>query len=123
MSRDRESPDVAAAALRLLRGLVARATEGDLEAVEQLRMIEHQAGVHVGLAVAGARKHARYSWAQLAPALGTTRGSACERFGDVTPLDTLWTACGEATFSTAALYLHRRRCQDARCATERATHG
>lgn len=112
-----------AAALRLLRGLVARATEGDLEAIEQLRLIEHQAGVHVGLAVAGARTHARYSWAQLAPALGTTRGSASERFKDVRPLDTLWTPCGEAVFTSAALYLHRRRCREAACAAERATHG
>lgn len=112
-----------AAILRLLRGLVARATEGDLEAVEQLRLVEAQAGVHVGLAVAGARTHAGYSWADLAPALGTTRGSASERFRDVVPLDTLWTACGEAVFTTAALYLHRRRCRNVLCAAERATHG
>lgn len=109
-----------AAILRLLRGLVARATEGDLEAIEQLRLVEAQAGLHVGLAVAGARKHAGYSWAELAPALGTTRGSASERFHDVRPLDTLWTACGEAVFTEAALYLHRRRCQASACAEERS---
>lgn len=102
------------AALRLLRGLVARATEGDLEAIEQLRLIEHQAGVHVGLAVAGARRHARYSWAQLAPALGTTRGSASERFKDVEPLPTQWTPCGEAVFTSAALHLHGQRCRACR---------
>lgn len=123
MARDREAPAVGAAALRLLRGLVARATEGDLEAIEQLRVLEAQAGVHVGLAVAGARAHAGYSWAQLAPALGTTRGAASERFKDVKPLETLWTACGEAVFTEASLYLHRRRCWADECARERLANG
>lgn len=105
-----------------MRGLVARATEGDLEAIEELRALEALAGVHVGLAVAGARKHAGYSWAELAPALGTTRGSASERFKGVEPLDTLWTACGEAVFTEASLYLHRRRCRNVLCQAERSTH-
>lgn len=100
------------AILGQLRGLVARATEGDLEAIEQLRRVEREAAQLVGLAVAGARTHAGYSWAELAPALGTTRQSASERFKDVQPLATLWTRCGRATFSTAGLYLHERACVD-----------
>jgi hypothetical protein len=103
----------------MLRGLVARATEGDLEAIEQLRALEAAAGVHVGLAVAGALQNQGYSWAQLAPALGTTRQSASERFKDVEPLETLWTSCGEAVFTTASLFLHQRRCVDARCRLDR----
>lgn len=106
-----------------MRGLVARATEGDLEAVETLRMLEAQAPMFLGLAVAGARHHAGYSWAQLAPALGTTRGSASERFKDVEPMATSWTRCGEAVFTTASRALHVRRCRDPRCRTERAGLG
>lgn len=123
MSREREAPAQGAAVLRLLRGLVARATEGDLEAVEQLRMVEAQAPMFLGLAVAGARHHAGYSWAQLAPALGTTRGSASERFKDVEPLETAWTRCGQAVFTVAARALHVRRCRDQRCRLERAGLG
>lgn len=108
--RRSEAPDLGAAIQRQLRGLVARATEGDLEAVEQLRLVELRAAEHLGLAVAGARAHAGYSWAQLAPALGTTRQSASERFRDVQPLLPLWTRCGRATFTEAGLYLHERRC-------------
>jgi hypothetical protein len=108
--RKSEAPDLGAAIIRQLRGLVARATEGDLEAIEQLRLVEAQAGHHVGLAVAGARAHAGYSWAQLAPALGTTRGSASERFKDVEPLPVVLTSCGRVTFSEAARFLHSKRC-------------
>jgi hypothetical protein len=79
--------------------------------------VEAQAGVHVGYAVAGARTHARYSWAQVAGALGTTRQSAQERFGDVPALPTQWTPCGEAVFTDAARFLHLARCSDARCVT------
>lgn len=108
--RKSEAPDLGAAIIRQLRGLVARATEGDLEAIEQLRRVEREAGAHVGLAVAGARQHAGYSWAELAPALGTTRGSASERFKDVQPLPVVETPCGRVTFSQASVFLHARRC-------------
>lgn len=98
------------AILRQLRGLVMRATEGDLEAIEQLRTVEAQAGLHVGLAVAGAREHHGYSWAQLAGPLGTTRQSASERFKDVQALPVVWTSCGRACPSEASRWLHSRRC-------------
>jgi hypothetical protein len=109
--RKSEAPELGAAIIRQLRGLVARATEGDLEAIEQLRIVEAQAGTHVGLAVAGARAHVGYSWAELAPALGTTRQSASERFKDVKPLTVVETACGRVTFSRASRFLHGKRCQ------------
>lgn len=120
MSRDREAPELGSAILRQMRGLVARATEGDLEAIEQLRLVEHQAALHVGLAVAGARKHAGYSWAELAPALGTTRQSASERFKDVEPLHTMWTKCGEAVFTAGGYAMHLARCRAPECACPRA---
>lgn len=107
--RRSEAPDVGQAIIRQLRGLVARATEGDLEAIEQLRMVEHQAGLHVGLAVAGARSEAGYSWAELAPALGTTRQSASERFKDVEPLAFQRTRCGRVVFTEASKVLHEKR--------------
>lgn len=108
--RRSESPDLGSAIIRQLKGLVARATEGDLEAIEQLRIVEAEAGHHVGLAVAGARAHAGYSWAQLAPALGTTRQSASERFKDYQAVPVIWTLCGRAVFSEAGRLLHAGRC-------------
>lgn len=108
--RRKEAPAMGDAILGQLRGLVARATEGDLEAIEQLRRVEAQAGEYVGKAVAGAREHQGYSWAELAPALGTTRQSASERFKDTRAWTTLWTSCGRATFSRAGVFLHERRC-------------
>lgn len=116
--RSTEAPELGAAILRQLRGLVARATEGDLEAIEQLRIVEAEAGRHVGLAVAGARAEAGYSWAQLAPALGTTRGSASERFKDVEPLPSIRTACGRVVFSQASRYLHGKRCHSCQANAE-----
>lgn len=108
-TRATESPDIGRAIIRQLRGLVARATEGDLEAIEQLRMVEAQAGAHVGLAVAGARAEAGYSWAELAPALGTTRQSASERFKDIQPLRSMRTGCGRVVFTDASKVLHEKR--------------
>lgn len=108
----KESPELGDSILSLLRGLVCRATEGDLEAVEQLRRVEAAAGALVGQAVAGARTHQHYSWAELAPYLGTTRQSASERFKDVPALPTLWTICGRAKLSQAGVFLHERHCVD-----------
>lgn len=116
--RRKESPELGDSILSLLRGLVARATEGDLEAIEQLRRVEQEAGQLVGYAVAGARAEAGYSWAQLAPALGTTRQSANERFKDVQALPILRTSCGRVTFSEAGKYLHERKCRDCGKAAE-----
>lgn len=98
--------------LGMMQGLVARAAEGDLEAVEQLRRLEAYTPVLVGKAVAAARKHAGYSWAELAPALGTTRQAASERFKDVEPPSIIWTGCGRAAFTEAGRFLHERKCLD-----------
>ena len=117
--RRSESPELGQAILRQLRGLVARATEGDLEAVEQLRMVQAAAGRHVGLAVAGARSEVGYSWAQLAPALGMARTTASELYRDVQPLRSIRTSCGRVVFSEASRYLHERRCTS--CAADQAS--
>lgn len=77
--RRHESPDVGAMVLRMLRSLVERAAEGDLEAIEQLAMIEARAGKAVGAAMMRAHDGAGYSWTELAGAVGTTRQAARAR--------------------------------------------
>jgi hypothetical protein len=107
-----EAPDLGAAIDRMVAGLVLRAAEGDLEAVEQLRRLEAAVPAALSTAVAGARACAGYSWAELAPALGTTRQSASERFRLATPPDVTVTACGRMLADRpTVLRSHAQRCQ------------
>lgn len=88
--RRHESPDVGAAAARMMRALVVRASEGDTEALEQLTALEALAGHAVQLA--GSELHTwGYSYGELAAVVGTNRQAAVKRFGRMPqPLASNW---------------------------------
>jgi hypothetical protein len=73
--RRHESPDLGDAIVRMMRGLVFRAAEGDQEAVEQLQRIAGLAPAALQLGVEDAHD-AGYSWTQLGDVLGTSRQNA-----------------------------------------------
>lgn len=76
-----ECPEVGSAARRMVRALVARAEEGDTEAIEQL--VETQHATTQAITAAGRALHetAGYSYTELGQVLGTTRQAARQRFG------------------------------------------
>lgn len=85
MTREREAPDLGAACVRLMRALARRAGDGELEALEQLAILQDHVQQQLGAAVAGYRAGpAEASWAAIGIALGTTRQAAYERFNSAT---------------------------------------
>jgi hypothetical protein len=75
-----ETPDVAAAAVRMVRGLGKRAAV-DVEGLPFLVELAAVVQEELGRAVAGARKQEPpWSWADVGRALGIKRQSAQERF-------------------------------------------
>lgn len=86
----KESPELGAACIRMMRALARRAGEGDSEALETLDMLTETASVQLGAAVAGYREFAPaygaagYSWTDVARLLGTSRQNAQQRFKDCT---------------------------------------
>jgi len=74
-----ESPELGDAILRLLRALVTRASEGDTEAIEQLRRIELLAPAALVKAARHAHERAGYSYTELADVLGVSRQAAHQR--------------------------------------------
>lgn len=81
MKREREAPEVAAAAIRMMRALARRAGNGELEALEALDALQASVQLQLGAAVAGYREGpAQASWTDVARILGMTRQSAHERF-------------------------------------------
>lgn len=79
VQRRHESPDVGDAIVRMLRGLVTRAAEGDTEAIEQLRRIERQAPRAMALGARLAHDCAGYSFTELARAMRVSRQGARQR--------------------------------------------
>lgn len=83
--REREAPELAAAAIRMMRALARRAGDGELEALEALATLQDVAGMQLGAAVAGYREGpAEASWTTVGEILGMSRQSAHERFRDAT---------------------------------------
>lgn len=81
MTREREAPEVAAAADRMMRALARRAGAGELEALEALNVLQGKLQQHLHAAVVGYRTGpAQASWADVGQALNMTRQSAHERF-------------------------------------------
>lgn len=78
--KDYEAKDVAAAAGRMIRGLVKRAGTGDQEALYELVKLQDQ--LAAAITEAGARMHvqADYSYSALASELGVSRQAARQRF-------------------------------------------
>lgn len=77
--RRHESPDLGDAIVRMLRGLVTRAAEGDTEAVEQLVRIERLAPVATSVGGRLAHDAAGYSYTELARVLCVSRQAARQR--------------------------------------------
>lgn len=73
--RRHEAPDLGDAIVRMLRGLLVRAAEGDTEAVEQLQRIAGLAPAALQLGVEDAHAGG-YSWTELGGVLGTSRQAA-----------------------------------------------
>lgn len=70
----KEAPSLGAAVDRMMRALVRRAEQGDLEAIEQLRAIRGWSGVYLTDAInAAQRPQAGYSQGEIARALGVSR--------------------------------------------------
>lgn len=76
-----EAPEVGAAVLRMVNGLIRRAADGDTEAIEALYVIEGMAPHATNAALSLARTDAGYSLAELATVTGTTRPAIQQRIG------------------------------------------
>lgn len=77
--RRHEAPEVAAAAHRMMRGLVKRAAEGDTQALEGLLGLE--AKLTEAITAAGQGLHDfGYSYGELAQVAGISRQGARQRF-------------------------------------------
>lgn len=80
VQRRHESPDLGDAIVRMMRGLVTRAAEGDQEALEQLARIEQLAPAATTLGMQLAHDgRAGYSFTELARVLGCSRQAARQR--------------------------------------------
>lgn len=108
--RRHESPAVGDAIVRMLRGLVRRAEEGDWEAVEQLQRIAGLSGTALQLGVRKAHADAGYSWAQLGATLNTSRQNAQQIAGR-------WTERGEGHVLEPGH--NKRECAQCQLATTR----
>lgn len=73
----RESPEVGAAVLRMMRALVVRAGTGDTEALEWLAQLEAEAARLV--IEAGRAAHVHYTYTELAAVLGVSRQAVRQR--------------------------------------------
>lgn len=82
MSRH-EAPEVGAAILRMMNGLIRRAADGDTEAIEALAEVEAFApratGAALTLAHHGKTATDGYSFAELAAVTGTSRAAVQQR--------------------------------------------
>lgn len=96
MSGRHEAPEVGAAVLRMMNGLIRRAAEGDHEAIEALAAIE----AFAPNATNAALTEAPYSYGELAPVMGTSRAAVQQRVARAKPA-----ACGHFTC------LGMRRCR------------
>lgn len=80
--REREAPEVTAAAVRMMRALVKRAGDGELEALEGLVSLQAALDGCLDQAVHGYREGpAKASWAAVGEAVGVSRQAAQQRFG------------------------------------------
>lgn len=108
-----ESPAMGDAAVRILRGLVCRAAEGDTEALEQLQRLEAEVPAHLGWAVAASRVgRPHYSWTLIGKVLGITRQAASQRFHQVPVPDLSAARCGRTSWTAAGTDWHQARCRD-----------
>jgi hypothetical protein len=107
--RRHESPDVGDAIVRMLRGLVTRASEGDTEAVEQLARIERLAPAATALGGRLAHDRAGYSYTELAGVLGVSRQAARQRAVDTFTEPGAWMLTDHGRDSHQLVPGHSRR--------------
>jgi hypothetical protein len=88
--RRHEAPAVGDAIVRMLRGLVTRAAEGDTEAIEQLARVEQLAPIATSLGGRLAHDAAGYSYTELAGVLGVSRQAARQRACNVFTTASAW---------------------------------
>ena len=82
-----EAPQIEQMMIRMMRALVKRAGDGELEALEALANLEHQAGLRLKDAVHAYREGpAAASWTDIGRIMGTSRQTAHERFGKAAQL-------------------------------------
>lgn len=81
--RRHEAPEVGGMVTRMLRALARRAAEGDVEALEQLALLQSTVTEQLGAGVAGFRDRGN-SWGDVALVLGVSRQGAQQRFGSAT---------------------------------------
>lgn len=80
--RTYEAPDLGKASARMMAALVRRASEGELEALEELDRLQGVLQAALAEAVTGYRQGpAEASWANVGDALGVSRQAAQARFG------------------------------------------
>lgn len=79
--REREAPEIGAACQRLLAALARRAEGGELEALEQLSLMESAVQQYLALGVRGYRAGHGFSWTDVGRVLGISRQAAQQRFG------------------------------------------
>jgi hypothetical protein len=84
VKREREAPEVAAAATRMLRALVRRAGDGELEALEALRDMQATLDEQLAAAVRGYRASpVEASWTTIGSIMGTSRQAARQRWAEL----------------------------------------
>lgn len=76
----REAADIAAMLERMMRAMVRRAGEGDLEALRELHRLQGVIGEKVTEAGGAAYATGHYSWTDIAGEVGMTRQAARQRF-------------------------------------------
>lgn len=80
--RPYEAPELAGASARMMRALVRRAGDGELEALEALVALQATLAQALQDGVTAYREGpAEASWAAIGEAVGTSRQAAAERFG------------------------------------------
>lgn len=84
-----ESPEIGAAAARMIRALVDRAADKDTEALEQLAALEKLIPRAVTAAGWSMAHGGGYTHSELANVLGVSRQASVKRFGGVLTVDAL----------------------------------
>lgn len=99
------------AIVRMLRGLVTRAAEGDTEAIEQLARIEQLAPVAMSLGGRLAHDAAGYSYTELGNVLGTSRQAARQRALNVFTTGAPWAYTSTPEAHQLVPGHHKRSCE------------
>ena len=80
--RTREASDMGQMVGRVLRSLVKRAEQGDMDALETLVAVQDYAAIEARRAARALRgEEWGYSWSDIGNALGITKQAAQQRFG------------------------------------------